>query len=460
MQSVTTRALKIMLIITVFILSFTRFSISALEDEKLHTSSDHEDAQVSDNNNTPVVTTSATDHLISNNHAVGEDKSLTPIDNAASLASGYIQAGKSKDEIIKTLTDNMGYTQTEAAIAYSKAESKITVEPQADSVSTALTAQTENTQESAEATPQKSAKDRVAEGTGQKPGTKFRHIVSSRKVENNTEEGNSWTILTSSRAVTEKEKNTVTEMLDEGYSIEDIAQGFADNGYSTADIAAIFKKAGVSAEDAYSALSKIEIKKAEAKAEQQKPRAKFRRHKNDPNWKENDLEKRKNEAKQGAVLEVLDTMEKAGYDVKSAVDGAVQDLKDAGMSANQVYNAVISKVADGKPKHKFTGRIWSRSNIKFYTKPHMESYGEGEAALAAAMIKAGYSKEEISAQFENKNRYYGYYSYSFGDREMIMSQAEHNLNNTNQQNNDVSSNSTNTDTQEDILKRQTQATPI
>ena len=88
----------------------------------------------------------------------------------------------------------------------------------------------------------------------------------------------------------------------------------------------------------------------------------------------------------------------------------------------------------------------------------MESYGEGEIALATAMLQAGYSKEEVQGAFENKNgRFYGTYSYTSGAITGIMSEAENRINRTNQPRQTTT---TNTQLESDILKRATKALPI
>ncbi|MCK4994355.1 MAG: hypothetical protein KAS13_04820, partial [Candidatus Omnitrophica bacterium] len=121
-KKIKTKTLKICCIAIVFIFTFTNSGIGGLVDEKLHQNADLEDSQVNNNQNAIVVTTSNTDQLITNEEYIPQDNNLSPIDNATSIASGYIQAGKSEDEVFLSLTD-MGFTEVEAEIAYAKAYS-------------------------------------------------------------------------------------------------------------------------------------------------------------------------------------------------------------------------------------------------------------------------------------------------------------------------------------------------
>ncbi|MFH1061544.1 MAG: hypothetical protein V1747_01500 [Candidatus Omnitrophota bacterium] len=259
--------------------------------------------------------------------------------------------------------------------------------------------------------------------------------------------------------VTQAETDTVNEMLDEGYTIEQIAEGFAANGYSSESTAAVFKEAGVSSTDAYKALSSIAIEDAEAKFDQDqgviRPTSKFT-----ANYQANQ-DKEKQEAKQEAIKSTIDDLEAAGYDVQEVLDEAVQDLKDAGMSAQETKDFLIAKVADGtvKPQAKF----YSQNN-------QMTSYGDGEVALATAMLKAGYSSSEVTSAFEtgnypNETESYifghGSYSYTSADSQVIVSTAEKNISDQAAANlTPASPDTSNNNTQQDILRRNTQAIPI
>ncbi|MCK5492452.1 MAG: hypothetical protein KAJ14_05005, partial [Candidatus Omnitrophica bacterium] len=126
-KKIKTKTLKICCIAIVFIFTFTNSGIGGLVDEKLHQNADLEDSQVNNNQNAIVVTTSNTDQLITNEEYIPQDNNLSPIDNATSIASGYIQAGKSEDEVFLSLTD-MGFTEVEAEIAYAKANAGLQTE--------------------------------------------------------------------------------------------------------------------------------------------------------------------------------------------------------------------------------------------------------------------------------------------------------------------------------------------
>ncbi|MBU4304177.1 MAG: hypothetical protein KJ893_00900 [Candidatus Omnitrophica bacterium] len=411
------------------------------------------------NVNNPIATIPVSQDIsVVNGTQASSDNSLSPGTTAQAVASGYIESGKTKGEIISSLIQ-IGYSQTEAEIAYSKASVNYVVQPQAvvvsgsiaSAASSALEAQTEetiNTANTVEPVQQKTeelkpAEQRITEGLGQniRPRGKF-----GARVKNNyTQEG-----------------NIAKDMLNEGYTVEQIVDGYAKKGYAGAKIAKILNIAGVSASDAYQALSTASISKAEAAVYTIKPTGKFKSIFKSiiktliiklGQTQEQKLETRENAARQEAIKSTVNEMQAAGYDIKPALDSIVQNLKDTGMSAQQAKDFLISKVADGKPRAKFHGG-WFISR----TQPRMTSAGEGEINLAAAMLQAGYSKEEVQSTFESKRgRFYVAYSYTPGAITGIMSAAENRINGTNQPRQTTN---TNTQLESDILKRATNALPI
>ena len=431
------KILNIICIVSAFIFTFTQIAVSGIQDDKLHQDSKIEDAQVDNSQNTKVVTVSQDDTMINGSQQLQQDTGLSSMENATSLATGYIQANMSKEEIISTLTSDLGYTQTEAEIAYSKAS--VTLESQQG-----ISSQTTTTEESIQEEDRDvSAKGRVKQGITRSPRSKFL----TRRIRKTAGEGG----ITFKKKVTNDETSTVKEMLDEGYSIEEIAEGFSQNNYSTTDIIAVFKGAGVSAGDTYKALSKMVISKAEAKVEKEKPKSKFMRR--ILKRSEKDSEARKKNANKDAVKSLLSQMKRAGYDINGAIDGAVQDLKDAGLSTSEAFWSVYPLIETKKPSSKFR-KVWGIASFRKKIKTNKSKYGEAEYAMAAAMMKAGYEKGEISAEFKK--------SYSAKEVLMIMSAGETRF--LKSQNNQTNTNSTNnidnTNTQQDIIKRQTQSTPI
>ena len=442
--------INIISVVIACVFIITPLAVSGIQDDKFIQGNKTEQAQLGSTQEAKVVTVSKDDPLISGSAQPQQDQGLSPIENAASLAVGYVQAGMSREEIITVLTTDLGYTETEAKIAYSKASAQ-TASEQPNSAKAPVAQDT--SQEEAPGTP---AADRVKEGIGNKPRFKFRSFLLNRN-----EDGG----ITFKKRVTADETNTVKEMLGEGYSIEDIAQGFADNNYSTKDIIAVFQKAEVSASDTYSALSKTEISKAEEKAANQKPSAKFKNSKS--KFLHKIYENRQSKYEQGivnskkdAVTGLLGDMKEAGFDISGSLDGAVADLKAAGLSASEAYDAVKPIAVPNRPSAKFrNNKLWQKFSDRIYkiankTKPSSAAYGEAEYALAASMLKAGYAKSEIAAEFKG--------TYKAKDVLMIMSAGETRFNNSQNTQTNSNSNNTinNTNTQQDILRRKTQAIPI
>ncbi|MCK4994229.1 MAG: hypothetical protein KAS13_04185 [Candidatus Omnitrophica bacterium] len=433
---------SIISVVIACIFIITPLAISGIQDDKLIQGNNTEEAQLEGTQEAKVVTVSQDDPAISGAGLQQQETGISPIDNAASVAIGYINAGMSKEDIITILIKDLDYTDTEAEIAYSKAGAQVT-STQENTVSEAVVEETSEE----ESTTHMTAKDRVNEGIIKRPTRKFFHRSFSRDREGN---------ITYKKKVTEAETDTVKEMLSEGYSVEAIAGGFSKNNYSTKAIIAVFEKSDVSASDTYSALSKTEISKAETKAAK-KPNAKFSNSKIFKNRKTNTETRIKN-AKKDAVTGLLKDMKAAGFDVNGAIDDAVQDFKDSGLDTSEAYSAIRPVVKtvvakNWKPSAKFLRRMGYKKGeeslaIANHKKLHPD-YGEGEYSLAAAMLKAGYEKSEIHAEFKK--------TYSAKDILIIMSAGETRA--LNSQNTQTNSNSTNnidnTNTQQDILQRNT-----
>jgi hypothetical protein len=351
----------------------------------------------------------------------------------------------------------MGYTPLESEIAYSKASvntkpAQITTQAQATSGAGSMgaeqttlkadTAEPENTKTNQ---PAVSAADRVTQGVGTQPRYKFRSANSAQR--------------------REKEVTTVKDMLSEGYSITDIAQGFIDNGYTARQVIGTFKDAGVSADDTFNALSTIVVDKSQEANKQQKPMAKFKTNsKLTARW-EKQQQEQENKIKQTAIKGLVEQMSAAGYDIEPALGGIVQSLKDAGMSAAEVKDFLIGKVSDIKPTAKFRGHGIVRAILWIFNRnPTMESFGKGEVSLAAAMLNAGYSADEVKASFAHKNGtfklFYGQYSYTSEAISGIMSGAQQIIKAENQEQTLNTSGAQNNNLNDDINKRQTQAVPL
>ncbi|MBU2063165.1 MAG: hypothetical protein KKF93_02100 [Candidatus Omnitrophica bacterium] len=320
------------------------------------------------------------------------------------------------------------YSPTAIDVSIQKARSAIgsqntTSEPVVEATAAvAVEVAAEQTQaEQVQAAPTMPASERVAQGVEQKPTRKFSGIIGG-------------IIAAIFKAKTgnamQKEKNTTTQMINEGYSITEIAQGFKANGYSTKEIANIFEKAGVGVEDAYTALSTVALAEAQASVEQQRPGPKFKmRNQTFPGgweakWQEQqdtDLTAASQAALKGVTRELID----AGYDIQPALGNIATDMKANGMSAKETYKVLIGYVSDAKPVGKTI----------FRTSP-IQTFGDGEVALAGAMMNAGYGEAEVRTAFEQGYARGGIFSgflkqYSYSD---------------------------NTVTQ--ILQRATQATPV
>jgi hypothetical protein len=462
------RALRITVIIVTFIFAFSINCIGGLIDEEIHTGNAEQkpEANTSNSSEPNVVSVTASDTQLSSvAQSNGEaDVSLTPIEEATSIASGLMASGKTDKSVVIATLVSYGYEQTEAEIAFAKASSNNVLDTAAaetDVIDTSVGTDTEPDQTQTDTTtdvqeqagPETSPKDRVSQGI--KPKTKFRNRFVSGEHKSNFWGSNK-------KKVTEDEKATVTAMLDEGYSLEQISQGFADNGYNVKDTAAVLKESGVSASDAYTVLSSAEVKKAEAEFNN-KPKTKFSKRFSGLGKNKETLD----DKKQDALKSVVNDMEAGGYDVQGTLDTIVQDLKDNGMSASEVKDFINPKVGDGKPKSKFKGssslskRLNTAVNaINSLRRPtKMTSYGEGEIDLASAMLKAGFSESEVTESFQNGNQ-----KYTKADTQLIVSAGQYNIDhpigNNNVNTNAVNTNNNNVKTQEDILQRQTQATPI
>jgi len=245
-------------------------------------------------------------------------------------------------------------------------------------------------------TPTLSAQERVQQGISA-PAAKFKPTAKFKNRNND-------------KAVT-----TVTEMVTEGYSINQIAEGFKGNGYSTAEIADIFKKAGIGADDTYTALSSIALADAEASV---KPKGKFMKIaiaiQGNEQWQA--MQENKVVAAQKAALKnVCQEMISAGYSLEPALGNIAADLKNHGMSAKETYKTLIGNVANVTPTGKFT------------VQPR-QTFGDGEVALAAAMLDAGYTQDEVRTAFEQGVRGNGIfrftkYSYSNEAIEQILQRA-------------------------------------
>ncbi len=430
------KIVHIICFVLTFIFSSSNFCRGSFLNEFQQQESNIEEAQLDNSQDPKVVSVSQDKAGLNGSGQAQQDKGLSPIENAAALATGYIKAGMKKEEIQKVLTTNLGYTDTEAEIAYSKASAEL-CSAQENSIQTADIIEENGEIETLEV----SAKDRVKQGISKNPRSKFTRF----KVKHIKERG-----FYFKKKATVAETNIVKEMLGEGYSIEEVAEGFAQNSYSTNDIIAVFKGAGVKAGDTYTALSKMVISEAEAKVGKVKPKSKFMDR--ILKRREKDLEARKKNAKKDAVKGLLTEMKIAGYDIKGAIDAAVHDLKEAGLSTSEAFSSIYPLIETKKPFRKFKGG-WP-GKIKEKLKRIRNTYGEPEYTMAAAMLKAGYEKSEITAAFKK--------IYSDKDVLMIMSSGETRF--LNSQNNQTNINSTNTidntNTQQDIINRQTQSTPI
>jgi hypothetical protein len=444
-------------------------SVNALqkEDEMIHADNANKAELNASDSDQEVIPVGSDDVFLntSNSNGIGQHN-LSAIENATATATGLISAGKTEGEVISAL-GGMGYTPLESQIAFAKASTGLSQqtnqvsEAEPDSVTTDTAVQataattTESTSEEAAAEDQTSLKpaaDRVKEGVT--PATRREKFVT--QMNQNNENG--------TYTPTDKEISTVKNMLSEGYTNDEIAQGFVDNGYSTAQVSSIFNKSGVSASDTYSAVSKIAISEAEAGVTDQKPTAKFKT-KNSDKWEQkwqSQQDAAKNQAKQDAILSTVNEMKAAGYEIDGALDTIVSDLESTGMSAQEVKDALIEKVADGKPRTKFKGQgSWIKAWISNSRQPQMTSAGEGEIALATAMINAGYSKEEVQAIFEKS----GSYSYTADAVKTIMSGAQQRIDSQSQTQTQPQASQTTGSTQtstleDDINRRQTQANPI
>ncbi|MBU0633507.1 MAG: hypothetical protein KKB82_03325 [Candidatus Omnitrophica bacterium] len=319
------------------------------------------------------------------------------------------------------------YSPTAIDVSIQKARSAVgsqntTSEPVVEATAAvAVEVAAEQTQaEQVQAAPTMPASERVAQGVGQKPTRKFSGIGGIIAAIFKAKTGNAM----------QKEKNTTTQMINEGYSITEIAQGFKANGYSTKEIANIFEKAGVGVEDAYTALSTVALAEAQASVEQQRPGPKFKMRNQafpggwEAKWQEQqdtDLTAASQAALKGVTRELID----AGYDIQPALGNIATDMKANGMSAKETYKVLIGCVSDAKPVGKTI----------FRTSP-IQTFGDGEVALAGAMMNAGYGEAEVRTAFEQGYARGGIFSgflkqYSYSD---------------------------NTVTQ--ILQRATQATPV
>lgn len=311
------RIVSVLIIVICFVFAFTTLAISGIEDEKLIQGSNPDDTQIDDSTEAKVVNVTADDTALNDPSSSQQNNDLSPIDNATSLAAGYIQSGKSQDEIITTLTADLGYTKTEAQIAYSKAST------QSDPGAAAVDTDTVNADVD-ETLPQVSPEDRAAETLKprvkfKKKGSLLKRLISGLKsVLSRRAERTPYY-----KVGTQDQVDTVNGMLDEGYTHEQIAEGFASNGYRSNETAAIFKSSGVSVDDAYKALSSAAVKKAEANAGEKAPKSKFIKR----------IGKTTDE--QHAIVKAYDSLFKGGYEIDEPLDIAVQDLIDAGMTEEQ-----------------------------------------------------------------------------------------------------------------------------
>ncbi|MBU1042849.1 MAG: hypothetical protein KJ915_00420 [Candidatus Omnitrophica bacterium] len=380
-----------------------------------------------------VVAVSSDDTAVTAVQSANEETALTPIQTATSVASGLIASGTIDKSVVKATLMSYGYGETEAEIAFTKASTNnvldnMMVVPVVDKITIS----------------QESTMSTLAPGNRVKQGLKPQSKFQKGRIANYMKDPK--------QTVRQDEINTTTEMLDEGYTVVQVAQGFAANGYTSAKTAAIFQASGISAKDAYNALSSMGI--GEGKGSILKSwAAVFKRFGSNVMIKD-----RQETQKQEAIKSTVNDLASAGYDVTEVLGVVVQDLKDTGMTAQQTNDFLIEKVADGtgKPIANFrnagnislssiVGVIQGRKNGGSVS---MTSYGQGEIALASAMIKAGYSTSEVASSFKT-----GSYSYTNADTQKILSQ-------TNISNPASPDTTTNNNTQEDLLKRNTQALPI
>lgn len=418
---------RISLVIVIgFICIFSLDAVCGIEDDKVQSSGNTTKPELNTANSVApkVVTVSNDDTVLTGTQKTNESTTLTPIETATSVAVGMIASGTTDKSVVKATLVSYGYEQTEAEIAYAKAiTSNILAE-------TPKTSNNDIDTKALNTTPAMPAKDRVAQTVTTRPAIKFRQRLN--------QQGNN--------KVTQNEKDTVNQMISEGYSLEQIAEGFVANRFNSNQTAAIFKEAGVSSMDAYDALSSMAVKKAETNVEKEmiKPRTKFAKR-----FGKNTTEQQK----QDAIKTTINEMQAAGYDIQGTLDSAVQDLKDNGMSAQEVKDFLIAKVADGKPKAKFGNTLYNR--IMSNRVHNMQSYSQGEISLATAMIKAGYTKSEVESTLQSGN-----YKYTSGDTQMIVSAAEKNISEQASSTLTPASSEIPNANESDILRRNTQAIPI
>ena len=447
--------------IVAFMLIFSLDGVAAVIDDEITQSTDEEKTELVDIDDVTVIEVTESDaelSLSTNNSS--SSIALTPIEEATSVASGLIASGSTDKSVVIATLVSAGFEQTEAEIAYAKAStnnvlddpttitvSAVSSESDTEAIISDVDDEEVDTSDIDGATvdeetvvaavttsaPETAPSDRVAQTV--KPSSKFK---------------NKSGLFSKSISESTAEVTTAKSMVDEGYTVEQIVEGFADNGYSTDTISSILNKSGVSAEDAYEALSNHLTETGSSK-----PSKKF--------VKRFGAESAEDKAAQDQVKTVVNTLESAGYEVQDVLDTAVQDLKDAGMTAVEIKDYLNEKVADGKPKSKFktvtslknlVNKVGSFTNKFTSSRPlKMTSYGDGETALASAMLKAGFSSETVESAFKSGNQIY-----TNEDAATIVSSAQYQ--NTQSTNVTNITDSTQQQIEQDINNRTTDPTKI
>ena len=121
------KILNIICVIITFVFTFSQIAVSGIQDEKLFQNTNRDEIQADSNEEARIIETTGGDAFL-NTGITQQADTMTPIDNAAAIAVGYIGVGKTKEEIITILTGELNYTVTEAEIAYSKADAKLQTE--------------------------------------------------------------------------------------------------------------------------------------------------------------------------------------------------------------------------------------------------------------------------------------------------------------------------------------------
>ncbi len=396
------RGKRIACTVALFVLFFSLNTASASQNVLTDQQKNQIPALNSDES-TKQIPVSGDDVAVSDQSASSQGtQQVSSSDTAKALAYGYAKAGKDKKTIIGNL-QNMGYSPLESQLAYTSAVNQLSAEKNTAENTASVTTQTEQT--AAQQTTQTTTEDSTK--TTQEPALKYLETKTGVVVAPLAK-------FKSKKQLISDAASTAKDMLGKGYSTDEIAAALKKMDYSTTQTAQIFKQAGVSASDAYSAISKVELKQMDSYYSNTKkgPTAKFRTL---FTAKYNS----KADAEQHAITGVMKSMQSAGYDTSSFLDGAVSDLKATGMSAGQIFNQAIKDVAEAKPA------------AAPASSPQLSTYGQGEVNLAKAMLKSGFSETEVSNAFQNQNNTTsGAYSYTKTTTDAIISAANKLLNQT------------------------------